>query len=1420
MKQDKPHGGVAEVSVAQPDLRNLLASEEGGEYNTFLPSFAQQRLWFLDQLEPGNPLYNIPAVIRIGGPLSVPALEQTLTEIVARHEALRTTFTTLDAHPVQLIRPPFAVSVPVQDLSAIAEAERAAEAQRLLQAEAQRPFELARGPLLRAGLLRLSETKHIFTLTLHHIVSDGWSMGVLIQEMIALYEAALAGQPSPLPELDIQYADYAVWQREWLEGEVLEEQLAYWKRQLASPAVLELPTDKRRPLVQSFAGAMHKTQISATLHEALKTVSQREGVTMFMTLLAAFKVLLWRYSGQTDLIVGSPIAGRTRVETEPLIGLFINTLALRTDLSGDPTFRDLLGRVREVTLGAYAHQDVPFERLVEELQPERSLSHAPLFQVMIMLKNTPSPDLAMAGLQLSLVDITSGTAKFDLTLLLEERDGGITIHWEYNTDLFEPETVARMSGHYETVLESAVARPGARISLLPMLPQAERQQLLVGFNDTQRAYPEPRCLHELFEAQVARTPAAVALISDAGARLTYGELTAQADELARHLRHLGVGREVRVGVLLNRSPQLIVALLGILKAGGVYVPLDPQYPQERVAFMVEDAAMSVLLTQTSLRDKLPASAARIVCLDAEWETPTARAAAAKDDDNTADATPDNLAYVIYTSGSTGRPKGVAIEHRSVATFLHWAHETFTQAELAGVLASTSVCFDLSVFELFAPLTCGGAVVLAENALALSTHPAAPLVTLVNTVPSAMAELARAKSLPPSVATVNLAGEPLKLALVEAVYEHETVGRVLNLYGPSEDTTYSTYVVLERGTNRAPTIGRPVANTQVYLLDRALQPVPVGVAGELYIGGAGLARGYLNRPELTAEKFVPNPFSAEPGQRLYRTGDVARYLAAGELEFLGRSDQQVKLRGFRIELGEVEAALVKHASVSEAVVLVRADDGGDQRLVAYVVGAGAEHPSVGELRAHLKARLPEYMLPAVFVCLAELPLTPNGKVDRKALPAPDQARPESEHPYVAPRTPVEEVLCALWAEILRVKRVGVEDNFFELGGHSLLATRLAARMREAFRVELPLRTLFERQTIAALAAEIERGLRAGVGQNLPPLARADRTRLLPLSFAQQRLWFLDQLEPNNPLYNIPVVIRLEGQLDADALKQSLSEVVRRHESLRTTFTALSKEPAQIVSAAAELTVVGVDLSALPVVERAAEVQRLSHAEAQEPFDLTTGPLLRATLLRLSAEEHVLLLTMHHIISDGWSMRVLAREVAALYAAFRQGQASPLKELAIQYADYAVWQREWLQGPALEAQLDYWRERLAAAPPVLELPTDRPRPAQPRFAGASVPVNLPARLTEDLKSFSRRAGVTPFMTLLAAWQVLLARYTGQTDIAVGTPVANRQQRELEGLIGFFINTLVLRTDLSGDPTFSELLGRVRETALGAYAHQDLP
>jgi amino acid adenylation domain-containing protein len=1393
-------------------------------------SYAQQRLWFLDQLEPGSAAYNIPAALRLEGRLDAVALEDALREIVRRHESLRTTFEEVGGEPAQIIRDEPDFTLLRIDLSVLSPEERDAELSRLMAEEARRPFDLARGPLLRVALVRLAAESHLALFTLHHIVSDGWSHGVLTRELGVLYEAFAAGRPSPLAELPIQYADYSLWQRERLSGAEFDRQLGYWRERLRDAPALDLPADRPRPGAQSFRGNTLPFEFDAELSGRLNELSRREGVTLFMTLLAAFKALLSRHAGQEDIVVGTPGAGRQLLETEGLIGFFVNTLVLRTDVSGDPTFRELLARERETALGAFTHQDVPFEMLVEELQPERSLSRSPLFQVMFALQNAPRETLELPGLRLTAVPSVSETAKFDLTLSLGETEAGLSGSLNYASDLFDDESAARLVSHFENLLRGVVADSGQKLSALPLLSEDERRQILVGWNDARHEYPAPQCIHELFEQQVGRTPDAPAVVSEGG-RLSYAELDARANQLAHHLKGLGVGPESLVGVCLERTSEMVAALLGVLKAGGAYVPLDPVYPQERVRFMLADAGVRVLLTQESLLDRLPRVESTVICVD--WDA--AAVAHESDTDPAVGATQwraaatGDLAYVIYTSGSTGTPKGVAIEHRSVSTLLRWAHETFSAEELAGVLASTSVCFDLSIFELFAPLTCGGAVVLAQNALELPGLAAASEVTLVNTVPSAMAELVRLDGVPASVKTVNLAGEPLKRALVEQVYGGTRAARVWNLYGPSEDTTYSTCELVERGGEGEPTIGRPVANTQAYLLDRYSCLVPRGAVGELYLGGEGLSRGYLNRPALTAERYVPDPFSGEPGARLYRTGDLARWRRDGELEFLGRADHQVKVRGFRIELGEVEAAIAAHEGVRECVVVAREDEGGDKSIVAYVA-TGADASTVNEaaaggtlssaaLRARLRERLPEYMVPSLFVFLGELPLTPNGKVDRKALPAPGRERQELEREFVAPRDEVEGVLCGIWSEVLRVERVGAEDNFFELGGHSLLATRLIARAREALGVELPLRALFETPTVAGLARAVREEKSEGRGATAQAIRRAPRDSAPPLSYAQQRLWFLDQLEPGSAAYNIPAALRLEGRLDAAALERSLREIVRRHESLRTTFQEVGGEPAQVISPEAGLSFRVVSLEDLPPAGREAEARRLALEEARRPFDLARGPLLRAALVRLAAESHLALFTLHHIVSDGWSHGVLTRELAVLYAAFSAGLPSPLEELPIQYADYAAWQRGRLSGDELERQLGYWRGRLRDAP-ALDLPTDRARPAAQSSRGKTLPLTLDTSLSEALKELSRREGATLFMTLLAAFQALLSRHTGQEDLVVGTPVAGRQLLETEGLIGFFVNTLALRTDLSGDPTFRELLARVRETALGAYAHQDVP
>jgi amino acid adenylation domain-containing protein len=1057
--------------LAQDDVEPLDGSDE--DVYVFPTSFAQDRLWFADQLEPGRAIYNIPAAFRLTGPLDVALLERAFNEIVARHEALRTTFVAVDGSPVQAVAPLQPVSLESTDLTTLPAADRQAAALRLAADEARTPFDLAHGPLLHVRLVRLADDDHLLVLTLHHIVADGWSMGLLLRELGALYGAFSNGRPSPLAELPIQYADFAVWQRESLATATLDEQTAYWWDHLAgAPGTLDLPTDRPRPAKPTYQGGLHTFELSPATSTALRTLCQHEGISLFMGLLAAFQALLSRYSGQDDLVIGAPVSGRAGTETEGLIGFFVNTLALRADLSGDPTFRELLGRVRAATLGAYEHQELPFERLVEAIQPERDPSRHPIFQVMFALQSPMALDLS--GLSIQPVPLFSGTSKFDLTLFVEEAPTGLRGLLEYSTDLFEAATIQRLAAHFLRLVDAAVADPDLRISALPLLTDTEVRDLRVAASSPKTRL-DGQCLHELVAAQAARTPSAVAVLGESD-QLSYQQLDEQANRLAHHLQSLGVGPEARVAVCLERSPDLVVALLGVLKAGAAYLPLDPAYPADRLAFMLDDADAVALITTASLPavlttpDGLP-----VVHLDADADLlasyPTTAPAS--------EVSPDNLAYLIYTSGSTGRSKGVAISHRAAVSFLAWAGSQFTTEEMQGVLAATSVCFDLSIFELFGPLSVGGHCILASNILALPSHPHATEVTLVNTVPSALAELLRSGyTLPPAVRTVNLAGEALSRDLADRVYAQPGLERVYNLYGPSEDTTYSTWELVAPDADEAPAIGQVIAGSWGYVLDAALQPVPTDVVGELYLGGAGLARGYLGRPELTAERFIPDALSGQVGARLYKTGDLARTRADGRLEYLGRADQQVKIRGFRIEPGEIEAALLTHPGVAGAVVSGWTPADGPDQLVAYLVAPAdptVSRPSVAALRAALQSHLPAYMVPGAFVWLQALPLTPNGKLDRRALPAPEQDRAALATDFRPPRTPTEVLLANLWRELLGLDQVGVADNFFDLGGHSLLATRLLARIRAAFGVELPLHAIFTSPTVEALAEAVDEAL---------------------------------------------------------------------------------------------------------------------------------------------------------------------------------------------------------------------------------------------------------------------------------------------------------------------------------------------------------
>jgi amino acid adenylation domain-containing protein len=1400
--------GVEEAGRA--DLPAIEPVERTGP----LPlSFAQQRLWFLEQLGGGGAAYHVPTRMRLGGELDPAALVRALDHIVARHEALRTTFGEVDGHPVQRIAPADESAFRLLDHDLREHPDAEGELRRLVAEEAGAPFDLERGPLIRGRLIRLAADDHALLVTMHHVVSDGWSMGVLTRELSALYGAFRRGEADPLPALPIQYADYAAWQRRWVDGEVLQAQAAYWTETLAGvPELLELPTDRARPARQDFAGASMGVVLDEERVAGLKALSRRGGTTLFMTLLAGWSAVLGRLAGRDDVVVGTPTANRGRSEIEGLIGFFVNTLALRVDLSGSPSVSRLLERVKERALGAQRHQDIPFEQVVELAHPARSLAHSPLVQVMFAWQNAPEGTPELPGLTLAPVGRSAGgTSRFDLSLTLYEDGGRIRGAVEYATALFDGATVGRSLSYLRRVLEAMAADEHRSVEALPLLPEAERRLLVEEWNATDAEYAADACVHELFEARAARAPDASAVVFGEMS-LSYGELNARANRLARYLHERGVGPDARVAICAERGVEMIVGLLAILKAGGAYVPLDPAYPVDRLRYMLADAAPVALLTHAAAAGLLDGIDVPVVDLandSPEWSGHPETDVGGRG----AGLTSAHPAYVIYTSGSTGLPKGVVVEHRGVCNLVAAQSRDIPVDPGSRVLQFASFSFDACVFEVVMAL-CKGAslhlpprgVVLAGEALVRAIEEGE--ITHVTLPPAVLATLPDGAELG-TVRTMVLAGD----VVTEGVVKRWAPGRrLLNAYGPTETTVWATVQECRSGGAGNPAIGRPIANTRVYVVDRRGEPAPTGVAGELCIGGAGVARGYLGRPQLTAERFVPDAFSQEPGARLYRTGDLGRWLADGTLEFLGRADFQVKVRGFRIEPGEIEARLLEHPSVREAAVLAREDAPGDRRLVAYHVGDAVDAEA---LRAHLSASLPEYMVPAAYVRLDALPLTANGKLDRRALPAPE-GDAYASRAYEPPVGEVEVALAEIWSDVLGVERVGRWDDFFELGGHSLRAVQVVSRIRQLLGVEVALGDLFVRPVLAELARGMEEAGRA----ELPPIERADRTAALPLSFAQQRLWFLERLGSAGAAYHIPVRLRLRGELDRDALGRALDRIVARHEALRTTFEQVDGHPVQRIAPAGEsaFRLLDHDLRAHPEAE--SEFRLVMAEEAGAPFDLERGPLIRGRLVRLAGDDHALLVTMHHVVSDGWSMGVLTRELSALYGAFSRGEPDPLPALAIQYADYAAWQRRWVDGEVLQAQVDYWKETLSGAPELLVLPTDHPRPARQDFAGASVEVVIDEALTAGLKALSKRHGTTLFMTLLAGWSVVLGRLTGQDDVVVGTPTANRGRGEIEGLIGFFVNTLALRVDLSESPSVSRLLKRVKERVLGAQASQDIP
>ena len=1382
-------------------------------------SFAQQRLWFLDQLEPNNPFYNVPWGLRLMGALDVPVLEAAFAEIVQRHESLRSTFQVQEEEPVQVVAPELPLPLTIVDLSHIPEEEREEKVRTLVLAEVQVPFSLSAGPLFRIRLIKVSEQDHALIVTLHHAISDGWSVGVLSGELAALYEAFHAGKPSPLSKLTLSYGDFAVWQRAYLSGGALDEQLSYLKQHLlGAPVSIELPTDRPRPLVQTSNGAKETVLLPSALFDGVKALSRSQGATLFMTLLSAFNVLLSRYSGQYDIVVGTAVAGRHHSETEKLIGFFVNTLVLRNQLSSEMSFDEFLRNVRETTLSAYANQDVPFEKLVQELNPVRDTSRSPLFQAMIIQQNAFQSSHTFHSLEATRFTTGVAAAKVDLLLNVAEHLGELRCTLEYNTDLYDSATIHRMLEHYRAVLESVVTEPSQHLSQITLLRPEEKTRLLCDWNSTAEQYPEDKCLHELIQAQAARNPGADAVLFRDG-RLSYGELDSRANRLAQLLQLRGVGVGARVGIFLERSENLIVAMLGVLKAGAAYVPLDPAYPPDRIRTTLAAAGIALLVTEEHLLAAMPECDGATVCMDGA----SAEIAAQEDACPQTDVSPKSAAYVIFTSGSTGRPKGVEVGHRGVVNLLTWMSRELHMGSADVFPALASFAFDMSVPELFLGLSSGGAIALGEKNLAGDGEALRKFLlqnnaTIVHATPTTWSLLLDAGFTGAGLKRC-IGAEPLPGELYSRLMNAAPGTPLYNFYGPTETTVWSTYHRFTHPDERV-VIGRPLANTQVYLLDVGGNLVPVGVLGEIHIGGDGVALGYLNDPSLTAQKFIADPFSMIPGARLYRSGDLGRYLPDGRIEFAGRVDHQVKVRGYRVELGEIETVLNRHMALRECIVAPWDGGEGDFRLVAYVVFDSDRSATPAELREWTKLHLPEYMVPSAVVVLDRLPLSPNGKVDRKALPAPGEL--ETRGDYVAPRGPAEELLCQIWAAVLKCARVGIEDNFFYLGGHSLLATRAISRTREAMSAEIPLSALFEFPTIAGLAQWIAVAKRDLGVKAVPPMSKVLIDAVVPLSYAQQRLWFLDQLEPDSPFYNVPWAVRLSGELDAPALGRALEGLMARHETLRTSFVVsrVGEQPMQVVSEFQALPLTTIDLRTLREEERLPQAISLVREDARRPFKLAVGPLFRVLLVRLGEQDNILLVNLHHAISDGWSLGIMAQELATLYEAFRAGESPPLEPLTLQYRDFAAWQRQYLSGDALAAKMQYWIEHLAGAPPSIDLPTDRPRPPVQTFEGARRVAIVPETTLAGLKALGRREGATLFMTLLAAFNVLLSRYSGQLDLVVGTAIAAREKPETEKMIGFFANTLALRADLSGEPTFVEFLRRVRTSVLASFAHADMP
>ncbi|MEM8720136.1 MAG: amino acid adenylation domain-containing protein [Cyanobacteria bacterium P01_G01_bin.39] len=1402
-------------------------------------TYGQQGLWFLSKLVPDSAAYNIAFTARICSSLNIGALQTAVQKLVDRHPTLRTIFRQQDGEPEQVVKERQKVKIQHMDAATwnVDELrERAIAANR-------EPFDLEQGVLLRVNLFVCAPQDYVLLLSVHHIAIDGFSLGMMLDELRSLYQGESTGEAVALSPINRQYGDFVRWQRSMLASPVGEAHWNYWQQQLGGELpILKLPVDYPRSMVKNQRGASYTFELDSSLTEGLRGIAKEQGATLYMTLLATFQVLLYRYTGQSDIIVGSPAGGRSQSEFERTVGFFINMLALRVEITGELTFSALLAQVRQTVLAALAHQDYPSPLLIERLQVNHDATLTGLFQVtfnLLKLQDMGADyELSVSekaparhnwgGLSLEPFVIPQQEGQYDLSLDLMETTESIFGIFRYDTDLFEAATIGRLAGHFHNLLSAVVENSDQAIGLLPMLGSAEQQQV-AAWNSTQRDFDSVG-FRQLFEAQVELTPDAVAVVFEQQ-QMTYEELNRQADKLARRLQALGVKPDGLVAICLDRSLEMLVGLLGVLKAGGAYVPLDPAYPQERLAYILADSGANIVLTKGYIvprlqQDGVLDSEVQLLCLDENWS---------EDADSPVEPTinnkvqPENLAYLIYTSGSTGKPKGVCISHQSLVNFLLSMKERPGISSEDIVLAVTTLSFDIAALELYLPLIVGARVIIASGEVATSGQELSNLIqnsgtTILQATPATY-QMLMAAGWNSSQMKILCGGSELPPELAKKLQQNAS--SLWNMYGPTEATIWSTVYQVTTQDNRAKSavpIGQAIANTQVYILDSYLQTVPVGVTGELYIGGAGLARGYHNLPKLTQEKFITNPFSVNSQQStvnsqqlnhalLYKTGDLARYNANGNIEFLGRIDHQVKIRGFRIELEEIEAAIATHPQVQAGIVIARSDTEDNKYLAAYVTSSNGDSVSRRQLRSFLQQKLPEYMIPGIFVVLEAFPLTPNGKIDRRALPIPDLEHDRLEK-FVPPRTPTESAIAEIMEVVLELDRVGIYDNFFELGGHSLLATQVISRLQRIFGVELPTRSLFESPTVVELETTVLAYRRGQTELSEPKIIpRRLKSGNIPLSPAQGRLWYLEQLSDRNASYNMFLAVEMQGEVQVSILEQALAEIIRRHEVLRTRFELVDDVPVQIIEPTVQVTISVADC-------QVSEVPGLAQQEANKPFALHTSPLLQVKLLRLSNSSHVLLITAHHIISDAWSMGLLIQELSSLYQAFLAGKPSPLPELPIQYGDFAVWQQQRVRGEEYQAQIDYWKQQLAGAPPLLELPTDKARPRVQTFNGATRKFYLDRDLSEQLKTLSQKTGTTLFMNLLAVFVALLSRWSNQEDIVVGTPIARRNQEQIEDLIGFFVNTLALRLDLTKNPSFSGLLAQVRQVSLDAFDRQDVP